>query len=62
MEEQYNNWNNIKKEIANDNITIGFKNRDIFYMNMGKNGRCIFSRGSIKYVLYYMFIFVIIGL
>ena len=37
MEEQYNNWNKIKKEIANDNITVGFKNRDIFYMNMGKN-------------------------
>ncbi len=37
MDEQYNNWNNIKKQIANDNITVGFKNRDIFYMNMGKN-------------------------
>lgn len=37
MEEQYNNWNKIKKEIASDNITVGFKNRDIFYMNMGKN-------------------------
>ncbi len=37
MKEQYNNWNNIKKQIANDNITVGFKNRDIFYMNMGKN-------------------------
>ena len=37
MEEEYNNWNKIKKEIANDNITVGFKNRDIFYMNMGKN-------------------------
>ncbi len=37
MEEQYNNWNKIKKEIANDTITVGFKNRDIFYMNMGKN-------------------------
>jgi mRNA interferase MazF len=37
MEEQYNNWNKIKKDIANENITVGFKNRDIFYMNMGKN-------------------------
>lgn len=37
MEEEYNNWNNIKKEIAKDTISVGFKNRDIFYMNMGKN-------------------------
>ena len=37
MKEQYNNWNKIKKDIANENITVGFKNRDIFYMNMGKN-------------------------
>ena len=37
MEEEYNNWNNIKKEIAKENISVGFKNRDIFYMNMGKN-------------------------
>lgn len=37
MEEEYNNWNNIKKEIAIERITVGFKNRDIFYMNMGKN-------------------------
>ncbi|RYA23122.1 toxin-antitoxin system protein [Malaciobacter halophilus] len=37
MEEEYNNWNNIKKEIAKDNISVGFKNRDIFYMNVGKN-------------------------
>lgn len=37
MEQEYNSWNNIKKEIAKENISVGFKNRDIFYMNMGKN-------------------------
>ncbi len=37
MEEQYNNWNKVKKEIANESVIVGFKNRDIFYMKMGKN-------------------------
>lgn len=37
MDEQYNKWNNVKKDIANENRFVGFKNRDIFYMNMGKN-------------------------
>ena len=37
MESQYNNWNEIKISIEYENIIVGFKERDIFYMNMGKN-------------------------
>lgn len=37
LDNEYNNWNDIKKEIVSERITVGFKNRDIFYMNMGKN-------------------------
>ena len=37
MYSQYNNWNEIKITIENESIIVGFKERDIFYMNMGKN-------------------------
>jgi hypothetical protein len=37
MDSQYNNWNEIKIAIEYENIIVGFKERDIFYMNMGKN-------------------------
>ena len=37
MDSQYNNWNEIKITIEIENIIVGFKERDIFYMNMGKN-------------------------
>ena len=37
MYSQYNKWNEIKITIENENIIVGFKERDIFYMNMGKN-------------------------
>ena len=37
MDDQYNKWNKVKKEIASEKIFVGFKNRDIFYMKMGKN-------------------------
>ena len=37
MDSQYNNWNEIKIIIEYENIVVGFKERDIFYMNMGKN-------------------------
>ena len=37
MDSQYNNWNEIKITIEYENIIEGFKERDIFYMNMGKN-------------------------
>lgn len=37
MDSLYNNWNEIKKVIENENIIVGFKERDIFYVNMGKN-------------------------
>ena len=37
MDSQYNNWNEIKIAIEYENIIVGFKERDIFYMSMGKN-------------------------
>ena len=37
MDSQYNNWNEIKIRIEYEYIIVGFKERDIFYMNMGKN-------------------------
>ena len=37
MDSQYNNWNEIKIIIESENIIVGFKERDIFYINMGKN-------------------------
>ncbi|MBU1657586.1 type II toxin-antitoxin system PemK/MazF family toxin [bacterium] len=37
MDELFNKWNEVKKIVQDENILVGFKNRDIFYMNMGKN-------------------------
>lgn len=37
MDNNFNKWNEIKKGVESENILVGFKNRDIFYMNMGKN-------------------------
>ena len=37
MNAKYNNWNEIKKSVENENLFVGFKDRDIFYMKMGKN-------------------------
>lgn len=37
MNENFNKWNEVKKGVESENILVGFKNRDIFYMNMGKN-------------------------
>lgn len=37
MDELFNKWNEVKKVVQGENILVGFKNRDIFYMNMGKN-------------------------
>lgn len=37
MDENFNKWNEVKKGVESENILVGFKNRDIFYMNMGKN-------------------------
>ncbi|MEA1956176.1 MAG: type II toxin-antitoxin system PemK/MazF family toxin [Campylobacterota bacterium] len=35
---QFNEWNELKKEVDNHkNKKVGFKTRDIFYMNMGEN-------------------------
>ena len=37
MNKNFDDWNKIKQKIQNDNLKVGFKNRDIFYMKMGKN-------------------------
>ncbi|WP_310441074.1 type II toxin-antitoxin system PemK/MazF family toxin [Sulfurimonas sp.] len=37
MDDNFNKWNEVKKGVESENILVGFKNRDIFYMNMGKN-------------------------
>ncbi len=34
---EFNNWNNIKKEIDNKKFKVFFKERDIFYISLGKN-------------------------
>jgi len=34
---QYDEWNELKKSINQEKVRVGFKNRDIFYMNMGQN-------------------------
>ena len=37
MDENFDKWNEIKKEITKETIIVGFKNREIFYLKMGKN-------------------------
>ncbi|RLA83247.1 MAG: type II toxin-antitoxin system PemK/MazF family toxin [Epsilonproteobacteria bacterium] len=37
MQDNYDKWNEIKKDISEENIIVGYKNRDIFYMKMGEN-------------------------
>lgn len=37
MEDTFNKWNEIKKSVQNENLLVGFKDREIFYMKMGKN-------------------------
>ena len=37
MPNNYDKWNKIKKEISQEDIIVGYKNRDIFYMKMGEN-------------------------
>lgn len=37
MEDDFNRWNEVKQIVQNENLLVGFKNRDIFYMKMGKN-------------------------
>ncbi len=37
MQDNYDKWNRIKKQIHKENIILGYKNRDIFYMKMGEN-------------------------
>ena len=37
MQDNYDKWNKIKKQIHKENIILGYKNRDIFYMKMGEN-------------------------
>ncbi len=33
----FDTWNEIKKQIQNENAHLGYKNRDIFYIKMGHN-------------------------
>lgn len=35
--EEFDKWNEVKKETNQENITFGFRDRDIFYIKMGKN-------------------------
>jgi len=36
--EKFDDWNEVKKEVNNhSNKKVGFKTRDIFYINMGEN-------------------------
>jgi len=37
VQDNYDKWNEIKKDISEENIIVGYKNRDIFYMKMGEN-------------------------
>ena len=37
MEEKFDEWNEVKKRTAKENILYGFKERDIFYIKMGEN-------------------------
>ena len=33
----FDKWNEIKKQTHKENILVGFKDRDIFYIKMGQN-------------------------
>jgi len=37
MLNEYNKWNDVKKKIATEKVVRHFKEREIFYMKMGKN-------------------------
>lgn len=37
MIESFDQWNEVKKEISKEKVLFGFKQRDIFYIKMGKN-------------------------
>jgi mRNA interferase MazF len=37
FDENFNNWNEVKKETNEEKVLVGFRNRDIFYMKMGQN-------------------------
>lgn len=34
---EFNEWNEVKKQIEKENILVGFKTRDIFNIKMGQN-------------------------
>lgn len=36
-ERNFNEWNEVKKETQKENIIVGFRNRDIFYIKIGEN-------------------------
>ena len=37
IEIDFDKWNNIKKDTHKENVLVGFRNRDIFYIKMGQN-------------------------
>jgi mRNA interferase MazF len=37
MDRFFDEWNEVKKETQKENIIVGFRNRDIFYIKMGQN-------------------------
>ncbi|MDQ7068393.1 MAG: type II toxin-antitoxin system PemK/MazF family toxin [Sulfurimonas sp.] len=37
MIKDFDNWNTVKQKIQDEEVVVGFKQRDIFYMKMGKN-------------------------
>lgn len=37
IEEMFDEWNEVKKETHKEEVLVGFKNRDIFYIKMGQN-------------------------
>ncbi len=37
MNDEYNTWNEVKQKIQKEELLVGFKSRDIFYVKMGKN-------------------------
>lgn len=37
IENDFDKWNKVKKDTNKENVLVGFRNRDIFYIKMGQN-------------------------
>lgn len=37
IENDFDKWNKVKKDTHKENVLVGFRNRDIFYIKMGQN-------------------------